>query len=109
MLEFFSQTVYIAPCAALVQPCPGLKPYPASTSRTVWFMGINEETYDASKHNILSNASCTTNCLAPVAKVLNDNFKIVSGLMTTIHSYTNDQHARAGQAVLRIPDFAAIA
>src|SRR5208282_2374952 len=54
-------------------------------------LGVNEEKYDPSKHHIISNASCTTNCLAPVAKVVNDNFKIVSGTMTTIHSYTNDQ------------------
>jgi glyceraldehyde 3-phosphate dehydrogenase len=53
--------------------------------------GINLEQYDAAKHHLISNASCTTNCLAPVAKVLNDQFGIVSGLMTTIHSYTNDQ------------------
>ena len=54
-------------------------------------MGINHDTYDAAKHHILSNASCTTNCLAPVAKVLLDSFGIVNGMMTTIHSYTNDQ------------------
>jgi glyceraldehyde 3-phosphate dehydrogenase len=54
-------------------------------------MGVNENMYDPEKDDILSNASCTTNCLAPVAKVLNDNFKIVRGLMTTIHAYTNDQ------------------
>jgi glyceraldehyde 3-phosphate dehydrogenase len=54
-------------------------------------MGVNEDKYDPQKHNILSNASCTTNCLAPMAKVLLDNFGIKSGLMTTIHSYTNDQ------------------
>ncbi len=54
-------------------------------------MGVNSSKYDAAKHNIISNASCTTNCLAPVAKVLYDNFGIVSGLMCTIHSYTNDQ------------------
>jgi len=54
-------------------------------------MGVNEKEYDSSKHHILSNASCTTNCLAPIAKVLHDNFKIRKGLMTTIHSYTNDQ------------------
>ncbi len=53
--------------------------------------GINHEKYDAAKHHIISNASCTTNCLAPVAKVLNDSFGIEHGLMTTIHSYTNDQ------------------
>ncbi len=55
-------------------------------------MGVNEEQYDGSKHNIISNGSCTTNCLAPVAKVLLDNFGIRRGLMTTIHSYTNDQN-----------------
>ncbi len=54
-------------------------------------MGINHEGYDAAKHDVISNASCTTNCLAPVAKVLNDAFGIERGLMTTIHSYTNDQ------------------
>ena len=54
-------------------------------------MGVNENTLDKSKHKIISNASCTTNCLAPVAKVLNNEFGIIRGLMTTIHSYTNDQ------------------
>ena len=54
-------------------------------------MGVNEQDYDATKHHILSNASCTTNCLAPVAKVLLESFGIVKGMMTTIHSYTNDQ------------------
>jgi len=54
-------------------------------------LGVNEQEYDPAKHHVISNASCTTNCLAPVAKVLNDNFGIVKGLMTTIHSYTNDQ------------------
>jgi len=54
-------------------------------------MGVNEEQYDPEKHHILSNASCTTNCLAPVAKVLEDNFGIKTGLMTTVHAYTNDQ------------------
>ena len=54
-------------------------------------MGINEDKYEAAKHHILSNASCTTNCLSPVVKVLHENFKIKRGLMTTIHSYTNDQ------------------
>lgn len=54
-------------------------------------MGVNEKALDVQKHNIISNASCTTNCLAPFAKVLDDNFGIVKGLMTTIHSYTNDQ------------------
>ena len=54
-------------------------------------MGINEATYDADNHQIISNASCTTNCLAPVAKVLGEQFGIVRGMMTTIHAYTNDQ------------------
>ena len=54
-------------------------------------MGVNDSIYDPSKHHIISNASCTTNCLAPVAKVVNDHFGIVKGLMTTVHSYTNDQ------------------
>jgi glyceraldehyde 3-phosphate dehydrogenase len=54
-------------------------------------MGVNEKTFDPSKHRIISNASCTTNCLAPVAKVLLDAFGIERGLMTTIHAYTNDQ------------------
>ncbi|MFA6917413.1 MAG: type I glyceraldehyde-3-phosphate dehydrogenase [Candidatus Gracilibacteria bacterium] len=55
-------------------------------------LGVNEKNYDPAKHNIISNASCTTNCLAPFAKVLNDNFGIEKGLMTTIHAYTNDQN-----------------
>ncbi|MFN8527086.1 MAG: type I glyceraldehyde-3-phosphate dehydrogenase [Anaerolineae bacterium] len=54
-------------------------------------LGVNEEKYDPAKHHVISNASCTTNCLAPAAKVVNDNFGIVRGFMTTIHSYTNDQ------------------
>jgi glyceraldehyde 3-phosphate dehydrogenase len=54
-------------------------------------MGVNDKNYDPAKHHIISNASCTTNCLAPVAKVMSDTFGIESGLMTTIHSYTNDQ------------------
>ncbi len=54
-------------------------------------MGVNEETLDPGKHKIISNASCTTNCLAPIAKVIHKEFKIIKGLMTTIHSYTNDQ------------------
>ena len=54
-------------------------------------LGVNHEVYDPAKHHVISNASCTTNCLAPIAKVVHDNFKIVSGTMTTIHSYTNDQ------------------
>jgi glyceraldehyde 3-phosphate dehydrogenase len=55
-------------------------------------MGINNEKYDAAKHHIISNASCTTNCLAPIVKVLHENFGIVNGLMTTVHSYTSDQN-----------------
>lgn len=54
-------------------------------------MGINENTYDPQKHNVVSNASCTTNCLSPVAKVLHDKFGIINGHMTTVHSYTGDQ------------------
>jgi glyceraldehyde 3-phosphate dehydrogenase len=53
---------------------------------------VNADTYDAAKHHIISNASCTTNCLAPVAKVLHESFGIKKGWMTTVHSYTNDQH-----------------
>jgi glyceraldehyde 3-phosphate dehydrogenase len=64
---------------------------PAKNEDLTIVLGVNDDKYDPSKHNIVSNASCTTNCLAPVAKVLNDKFGIVSGLMTTIHSYTNDQ------------------
>jgi len=54
-------------------------------------MGVNEKDYDSDKHNIISNASCTTNCIAPVIKVLNETFGITRGMMTTVHSYTNDQ------------------
>jgi len=54
-------------------------------------LGVNDDEYDPKNHNILSNASCTTNCVAPVAKVLNDNFRLKAGLMTTAHAYTNDQ------------------
>ncbi len=64
---------------------------PAKSEDITLVLGVNHEKYDAAKHHIISNASCTTNCLAPIAKVVNDNFKIVSGTMTTIHSYTNDQ------------------
>ncbi|MEW6334861.1 MAG: type I glyceraldehyde-3-phosphate dehydrogenase [Thermodesulfobacteriota bacterium] len=59
-------------------------------------MGVNEETYDPQKHHIISNASCTTNCLAPVVKVLHDEFTIVRGLITTVHSYTMDQRLLDG-------------
>ena len=64
---------------------------PAKNEDITIVLGVNEDKYDPAKHNIVSNASCTTNCLAPVAKVLHDSFKIQSGTMTTIHSYTNDQ------------------
>jgi glyceraldehyde 3-phosphate dehydrogenase len=64
---------------------------PASNEDITVVLGVNENKYDAAKHNIISNASCTTNCLAPVVKVLHDTFGIASGIMTTIHSYTNDQ------------------
>ncbi len=59
-------------------------------------MGVNNEQYDPAKHHIISNASCTTNCLAPVAKVLQDSFGIVSGMMTTVHAYTGDQRILDG-------------
>jgi glyceraldehyde 3-phosphate dehydrogenase len=64
---------------------------PATDHDKTIVMGVNDSEYDGSKHNIISNASCTTNCLAPVAKVLLDNFGVERGLMTTVHSYTNDQ------------------
>jgi glyceraldehyde 3-phosphate dehydrogenase len=64
---------------------------PAKNEDVTLVLGVNQEKYDAAKHHIISNASCTTNCLAPIAKVINDTFKIISGTMTTIHSYTNDQ------------------
>ena len=64
---------------------------PATNEDITVVLGVNESKYDPAKHNILSNASCTTNCLAPVVKVLHETFGIASGIMTTIHSYTNDQ------------------
>lgn len=64
---------------------------PAKNEDITIVLGVNEDKYDAKNHNIISNASCTTNCLAPFAKVLDEKFGIVKGLMTTIHSYTNDQ------------------
>jgi glyceraldehyde 3-phosphate dehydrogenase len=64
---------------------------PAEDPDATFVLGVNDNTYDPGKHHVISNASCTTNCLAPVAKVLNDTFGIHSGTMTTIHSYTNDQ------------------
>ena len=64
---------------------------PAKNEDITIVLGVNEGKYDPAKHHVISNASCTTNCLAPVAKVIQDKFKIVGGTMTTIHSYTNDQ------------------
>jgi glyceraldehyde 3-phosphate dehydrogenase len=64
---------------------------PATGEDVTLVLGVNDDSYDPAKHHIISNASCTTNCLGPIAKVINDKFKIVSGTMTTIHSYTNDQ------------------
>jgi glyceraldehyde 3-phosphate dehydrogenase len=64
---------------------------PATNEDLTIVLGVNENKYDPKAHHVISNASCTTNCLAPLAKVLNDTFGIASGIMTTIHSYTNDQ------------------
>jgi glyceraldehyde 3-phosphate dehydrogenase len=65
---------------------------PAKNEDITLVLGVNDSAYDPAKHNIISNASCTTNCLAPVVKVLHENFTILKGSMTTIHSYTNDQN-----------------
>jgi len=64
---------------------------PATDEDITIVMGVNEKSYDGSKHHVISNASCTTNCLAPMAKVLHENFGIQRGFMTTVHAYTNDQ------------------
>ncbi|MBT3161948.1 type I glyceraldehyde-3-phosphate dehydrogenase [Streptomyces sp. Vc74B-19] len=64
---------------------------PAKGEDITLVMGVNHEEYDAANHHVISNASCTTNCVAPMAKVLDENFGIVKGLMTTVHAYTNDQ------------------
>jgi len=64
---------------------------PATNEDVTLVLGVNDDKYDAAKHHVISNASCTTNCLAPVVKVLHETFGIASGLMNTIHSYTNDQ------------------
>jgi glyceraldehyde 3-phosphate dehydrogenase len=69
---------------------------PADGADVTLCMGVNQDTFDTAKHTIVSNASCTTNCLAPVAKVLNDTFGIERGLMTTVHSYTSDQNLQDG-------------
>ncbi|HEX8984435.1 MAG TPA: type I glyceraldehyde-3-phosphate dehydrogenase, partial [Bryobacteraceae bacterium] len=65
---------------------------PAKNEDLTVVLGVNDKSYDAAKHNIVSNASCTTNCLAPMVKVLHEKFGILKGSMTTIHSYTNDQN-----------------
>ncbi|KUN39367.1 type I glyceraldehyde-3-phosphate dehydrogenase [Streptomyces longwoodensis] len=64
---------------------------PAKDEDITIVMGVNQDKYDAANHHVISNASCTTNCVAPMAKVLDENFGIVKGLMTTVHAYTNDQ------------------
>ena len=69
---------------------------PATNEDLTVVMGVNDDTYDPDQHNIISNASCTTNCVAPMAKVLLENFGIVKGLMTTIHAYTADQNLQDG-------------
>jgi glyceraldehyde 3-phosphate dehydrogenase len=69
---------------------------PADNADITVCMGVNHKSYDASKHHVISNASCTTNCLSPVAKVLHENFGIVHGLMTTVHGYTQDQMLQDG-------------
>ncbi|PMC75857.1 type I glyceraldehyde-3-phosphate dehydrogenase [Brachybacterium sp. UMB0905] len=69
---------------------------PAKNEDATFVIGVNDGDYDAEKHHIVSNASCTTNCLAPLAKVLNDEFGIVKGLMTTVHAYTADQNLQDG-------------
>ncbi len=69
---------------------------PAKNEDVTIVMGVNDSAYDAAAHTIVSNASCTTNCLAPMAKVLDDEFTIVKGLMTTIHAYTQDQNLQDG-------------
>jgi glyceraldehyde 3-phosphate dehydrogenase len=69
---------------------------PAKNEDVTLVMGVNDDTYDPARHTIISNASCTTNCLAPMAKVLNDSFGIEHGLMTTIHAYTQDQNLQDG-------------
>jgi glyceraldehyde 3-phosphate dehydrogenase len=69
---------------------------PATNEDITIVMGVNDGSYDASAHHVVSNASCTTNCLAPMAKALNDEFTIVRGLMTTIHAYTQDQNLQDG-------------
>ena len=69
---------------------------PADGADVTLCLGVNEEAYDRANHDVISNASCTTNCLAPVAKVLHENFGVIHGLMTTVHSYTSDQMLQDG-------------
>lgn len=69
---------------------------PADSADVTLCLGVNHHAYDPKKHDVISNASCTTNCLAPIAKVLHENFGIVHGLMTTVHSYTSDQMLQDG-------------
>jgi len=69
---------------------------PATGDAATFVIGVNDHLYDPANHHIISNASCTTNCLAPLAKVFNDNFGIVNGLMTTVHAYTADQNLQDG-------------
>jgi glyceraldehyde 3-phosphate dehydrogenase len=69
---------------------------PAEGADITLCLGVNHEAYEPKKHDVISNASCTTNCLAPIAKVLHENFAIVHGLMTTVHSYTQDQMLQDG-------------
>ena len=69
---------------------------PADGADVTLCLGVNQDSYDKGKHDVISNASCTTNCLAPVAKVLHENFGIIHGLMTTVHSYTSDQMLQDG-------------
>jgi glyceraldehyde 3-phosphate dehydrogenase (phosphorylating) len=69
---------------------------PADGADVTLCLGVNQHVYDAKKHDVISNASCTTNCLAPIGKVLHDSFGIVHGLMTTVHSYTSDQNLQDG-------------
>jgi glyceraldehyde 3-phosphate dehydrogenase len=69
---------------------------PASNEDLTIVMGVNDDLYDGDKHHVISNASCTTNCLAPMAKAIDDEFGIVKGLMTTIHAYTQDQNLQDG-------------
>jgi len=69
---------------------------PADGADVTLCLGVNHQVYDPKKHDVISNASCTTNCLAPVAKVLHDSFGVTHGLMTTVHSYTSDQNLQDG-------------